>query len=151
RGRDGGRRAGRVVRARPAARARDRRLDLRGHRDLRVLLRPQRPPGRCAHPDERSRTKGNPMRMRRIAPLATVVAGALVLTACSGGGDGGGGTDGGDGGGGEALESLTIMAPYFAEVPPEDDDPVDQGLSELAGVDIDVQWVPNSSYGERVK
>lgn len=90
------------------------------------------------------------MRMRRIAPLATVVAGALVLTACSGGGDGGGGTDGGDGGGGEALESLTIMAPYFAEVPPEDDDPVDQGLSELAGVDIDVQWVPNSSYGERV-
>lgn len=85
------------------------------------------------------------MRMRRIAPLATVVAGALVLTACSVGDDGGGGGEGGD-----ALDSLSIMAPYFAEVPPESDDPVGAALSEIAGVPIDVQWVPNTSYGERV-
>ncbi|WP_156251422.1 extracellular solute-binding protein [Pseudactinotalea terrae] len=91
------------------------------------------------------------MRMRRIAPIATAVAGALVLTACSGGGSGGDGGDGGNGGGdGEALDGLTIMAPYFAEVPPESDDPVGAGLSEIAGVPLEVQWVPNSSYGERI-
>ncbi|WP_420112773.1 extracellular solute-binding protein [Pseudactinotalea sp.] len=89
------------------------------------------------------------MRMRRIAPIAAAVAGALVLTACSGGGDGDG--DGGNGGGdGAALESLTIMAPYFAEVPPESDDPVGTALSEVAGVPLEIQWVPNSAYGERI-
>ncbi len=83
------------------------------------------------------------MNKRRIAPVAALAAGALVLTACSGGDEGGGGE------GGE-LDSLTIMAPYFAEVPPESDDPVGTALSELAGVPLDVQWVPNSSYGEKI-
>lgn len=85
------------------------------------------------------------MNKRRIVPVAALVAGGLVLTACSGGGgDGGGSGEGGE------LDSLSIMAPYFAEVPPASDDPVGTGLSELAGVPIDVQWVPNSSYGEKV-
>ncbi len=85
------------------------------------------------------------MTKRWIAPVAVAAAAALTLTACGGGDDGDGG-----GGGGEALDSLTIMAPYFAEVPPESDDPVGAGLSELAGVPITVQWVPNASYGESV-
>lgn len=86
------------------------------------------------------------MRMRRLAPVAAVAAGALALGACGGGGS----DDGGGGGDGAPLESLSIMAPYFAEVPPESDDPVGTALSELAGVPLDVQWVPNASYGERV-
>ncbi|SEE88997.1 extracellular solute-binding protein [Ruania alba] len=85
------------------------------------------------------------MKKQLLAPVAMLAASGLALTACSGGSDGGsGGGDGGD------LESLTIMAPYFAEVPPESDDPVGSGLSDLAGMPLEVQWVPNSSYGERV-
>ncbi len=86
------------------------------------------------------------MKTRRLAPLAILAAGSLALSAC-----GGGSSDAEGGGGGEAqaLDSLTIMAPYFAAVAPESDDPVGTALSELAGVPIEVSWVPNSDYGER--
>jgi putative aldouronate transport system substrate-binding protein len=74
-----------------------------------------------------------------------LAAGSLALAACTGGGgDGGGG-----GGEGQALDSLTIMAPYFAAVPPESDDPVGTALSEIAGVPLEMRWVPNADYGER--
>jgi putative aldouronate transport system substrate-binding protein len=86
------------------------------------------------------------MKTRRLAPLVMLAAGSLALAACGGGNPEGGGGDGGEG---EALDSLTIMAPYFAAVAPESDDPVGTALSELAGVPIDVRWVPNSDYGER--
>ncbi|MEU2199179.1 extracellular solute-binding protein [Isoptericola sp. NPDC019482] len=85
------------------------------------------------------------MRTRRLAPLALLAVGSLALTACGSGGSG----DGGDGGGGEALDSLSIMAPYFSTTPPADDDPVGAKLSELAGLDLDMQWVPNAEYGDR--
>ncbi len=85
------------------------------------------------------------MRTRRLAPLALLAVGSLALTACGSGGSG----DGGDGGGGEALDSLSIMAPYFSTTPPEDDDAVGKALDELTGLDLDVQWVPNAEYGER--
>ncbi|UFU07016.1 extracellular solute-binding protein [Ruania halotolerans] len=84
------------------------------------------------------------MKKRLLGPVGALAAAGLALTACSGGGDDGGGGEQGE------LDSLTIMAPYFAEVPPESDDPVGSGLSDLAGMPLEVQWVPNSSYGERV-
>jgi putative aldouronate transport system substrate-binding protein len=88
-------------------------------------------------------------RKRLRAPLAILTVTGLALTAaCTSGGDDGDGDGGGDGGG-DALSSLSIMAPYFAAVPPEEDDPIDLALSELAGVDLSVQWVPNTAYGER--
>jgi putative aldouronate transport system substrate-binding protein len=82
---------------------------------------------------------------RRAGAIAVAAIGTLALGACSSGGGGGGG-----GGAGGELESLTVMAPYFAEVPPESDDPVGTALGELAGVPLQMQWVPNTSYGERV-
>ncbi|MFI2102852.1 extracellular solute-binding protein [Isoptericola sp. NPDC019693] len=85
------------------------------------------------------------MRTRRLAPVALLAVGSLALAAC---GSGGSGDDGGDGGG-ETLDSLSIMAPYFSTTPPEDDDPVGAKLSELAGLDLDMQWVPNAEYGDR--
>jgi putative aldouronate transport system substrate-binding protein len=84
------------------------------------------------------------MRTRRLAPLAILAAGSLVLTACSGGdSEGGGGSDG------ATLESLSVMAPYFSTTPPEDGDPVGEQLSEIAGLDLQMQWVPNAEYGDR--
>ncbi|WP_154795868.1 extracellular solute-binding protein [Occultella kanbiaonis] len=89
-------------------------------------------------------------RKRLRAPLAILTVTGLALTAaCTSGGDDPDGGDGGDSAGGDALSSLSIMAPYFAAVPPEEDDLIDQALSELTGVDLTVQWVPNTDYGER--
>lgn len=81
---------------------------------------------------------------RTVASIAALLSGGLILTACGNSGEEGGGNDGGE------LDSLSIMAPYFAQVPPESDDPVGAALGELAGVPLDIQWVPNSSYGEKI-
>jgi putative aldouronate transport system substrate-binding protein len=77
---------------------------------------------------------------RKRIPTAFLAVGALALTGCTGGG-----SDDED-----PLETLDIMAPYFSPTPPEEDDPIDQALSELAGTDISVQWVPNGDYASRV-
>lgn len=83
--------------------------------------------------------------MRRIkSTLALAAAGALALTAC--GGDNGGGGDHGEGG---ELNELVVMLPYFSTTPPEEDNPVGEKLSEIAGVDMEFRWVPNTDYGER--
>lgn len=74
-----------------------------------------------------------------IAALAAVTVSGLALTACS---DDDSGSD-------EPLESLNIMAPFFSATPPEEDDPIDLALSEIAGLDLSVQWVPNSDYGSK--
>ncbi|GAB4001068.1 hypothetical protein GCM10029992_35290 [Glycomyces albus] len=78
------------------------------------------------------------MTIRKRIPIAILAIGGLALSACSGGGDES-----------DPLETLDIMAPFFSEVPPEEDDPIDQALSEIAGHDISVQWVPNSEYGDK--
>ena len=71
-------------------------------------------------------------------PIAVIAIGSLALPACSDDGDSG-----------DPLETIDIMAPYFSEVPPEEDDRIDQALSELTGHDISVQWVPNSEYADK--
>lgn len=81
------------------------------------------------------------MNKRHLLPVAALMAGGMVLTACSGGE---GSSESGE------LDSLSIMAPYFAQVPPEDDGKVGQALSELTGLDLQMQWVPNSSYGAKI-
>lgn len=49
----------------------------------------------------------------------------------------------------EGKEQLTIMLPNFeAENPPENS-PVVQKLEELTGVDVNLQWVPSSSYDDK--
>ncbi|THV32867.1 extracellular solute-binding protein [Glycomyces buryatensis] len=79
------------------------------------------------------------MKPKTAIPTAVLAVGSLALTGCSGG----------DSGSDEPLESLDIMAPYFSEVPPEEDDPIDKALSEVAGLDLSVQWVPNSDYAAK--
>lgn len=78
------------------------------------------------------------MNERKRIPLALIAIGSLALTACS---DGGASED--------PLESLDIMAPFFSPTPPEEDDPIDKALSEIAGLDLSVQWVPNGDYGAK--
>lgn len=75
----------------------------------------------------------------RLAAAALVTAGAVALAGCSGGG----------GGESESLDSLSIMAPYLVTNAPSDDNPILDELEDIAGVDLDITWVPNSSYGDK--
>lgn len=93
------------------------------------------------------------MRYRHTTAVATAVAGALVLAACGGGnGNGNGGGESGEAGGnGEpaSLDALTIMAPFFSPTAPEPGGEIEEALSDLAGVDLNMRWVPNSNYGDQ--
>ena len=75
----------------------------------------------------------------RLAATALVTAGAVALAGCSGGG----GADS------ESLDTLSIMAPYLVTNAPSDDNPILDELEDIAGVDLDITWVPNSSYGDK--
>jgi len=87
--------------------------------------------------------------MNHSKPLAgagIAVVAALALTGCSGSG---GGADAGTGETTE-LTSLSIMAPYLVTNAPQDDNEVEKALEDVVGVDLDITWVPNSSYGDKV-
>jgi putative aldouronate transport system substrate-binding protein len=76
------------------------------------------------------------MRTRWRYATALLGAGALALTGCSGQSR-------------ADVEALTIMAPYFSPTAPEADSEVERELSDLAGVEIDMQWAPNAEYGSQ--
>lgn len=78
-------------------------------------------------------------RSRRLTAAALVAAGALALAGCTNGG----GTEPAD------LDSISLMVPYLVTTAPEPDNEIQAALEEIAGVDLDITWVPNSSYGDR--
>lgn len=103
------------------------------------------------------------MRTRRIASIAAIGAVAVALAACSGG-NGGSTAASSPAAGGEGessapaqagqctpaeLDKLSIMAPFFSPTAPGSDDAVGKELGELAGAELDMRWVPNSSYGDQ--
>ena len=53
-------------------------------------------------------------------------------------------------GGSDTGEPIRIMAPVFGETAPEDDSDIQQKLEELTGHEIDITWIPDSSYGDRL-
>ncbi|CAM3377884.1 extracellular solute-binding protein [Marinicrinis lubricantis] len=89
-----------------------------------------------------------------------------IVTACSGGNNGNGGNNGGansgnsetngnsssNGGDAKAEEpmKISIMLPAFNTELPDDDSPVIQKLEEYTNTDIEVQFVPNSSYPDKM-
>ncbi|MBD2843818.1 extracellular solute-binding protein [Paenibacillus sp. IB182496] len=109
----------------------------------------------------------------RLALLGAVLAALVALAACSGGNagndnnggnvgnggnSGGGQTAGGNGGGsgdngGEAQEEalkLSFMIPAFQTELPDKDSPVLQALQEATNTEITMQYVPNSSYPDKM-
>lgn len=81
---------------------------------------------------------------RLLSALAAVTASALALTAC--------GSDAPeDEPNSEAasLDSLTIQAPYLVTNAPEDGGEIEVALEEVIGTDLDITWVPNSSYEDK--
>lgn len=47
------------------------------------------------------------------------------------------------------LDKLTIQAPYLTPAPPDANNPIGQKLNTLLGTDVEVNWVPNSSYEDK--
>jgi putative aldouronate transport system substrate-binding protein len=82
-------------------------------------------------------------RSRTITGLGVAAVAALALAGCSAGGDASSGQ-------GEELESLSIMAPYLVTNAPADGNEIETALEEVVDVDLDITWVPNSSYGDKV-
>jgi putative aldouronate transport system substrate-binding protein len=77
---------------------------------------------------------------RKITGIGVATVAALALAGCSAGG------------GEEAaeLDSVEIMAPYLVTNAPEDGNDLEVAIEEEIGVDLDITWVPNSSYGDKV-
>lgn len=47
-------------------------------------------------------------------------------------------------------KKITIMAPIVAADPPSNNNQIEKKLEELTGYDVDITWVPNSSYADKV-
>jgi putative aldouronate transport system substrate-binding protein len=70
---------------------------------------------------------------------AAAVAATSALSACSSGGTPVAETD-----------TITIQAPFFSTAPPEPDDAIERELERIAGTGLDIDWVPNAGYKDRV-
>jgi putative aldouronate transport system substrate-binding protein len=77
---------------------------------------------------------------RFITGTAVVTVAALALVGCSSKS-----TDTSDG----KLSKLTVMAPFLSTEAPPADNVVGQRLNKILGTKLDVNWVPNSSYGDK--
>ncbi|HWU47669.1 MAG TPA: extracellular solute-binding protein [Humibacter sp.] len=84
----------------------------------------------------------SPRTMKRFMPIAAVTAAALALGVS-------GCTAGGGGDGAAKIKTLTVQAPFLSADPPAANNPVGTKLEKLLGVKLDVNWVPNSSYGDK--
>ncbi|WP_084129049.1 extracellular solute-binding protein [Demequina sp. NBRC 110055] len=48
------------------------------------------------------------------------------------------------------LTMLDIMVEFYTDAAPDPEGDLHQALEELAGVDLDITWVPNSNYADKV-
>ncbi len=72
--------------------------------------------------------------------LVSVVAGLmLILAGCSSGSDGTGTSD-----------TITIMAPLMVAEAPQPDNDFELKLEEMTGYKIDVTWIPDSQYNDKL-
>lgn len=77
--------------------------------------------------------------MKHFRSVGVSVAAAVALTACSSGSTPVAETD-----------TITVQAPFFSTAPPERDDDIERELERIAGTKLDINWVTNAGYRERV-
>ncbi|WP_019532975.1 extracellular solute-binding protein [Paenibacillus ginsengihumi] len=96
------------------------------------------------------------MKLRKRAAkkwAASIVVTALALTsvACQSGGAPAGENNAANGdGGSDKPMDITIMMPVFKTEYPKDDSPVLAEIEKLTNTNLHIEWVPNSSYGDKV-
>ncbi len=49
-----------------------------------------------------------------------------------------------------ALDTITMMVNYKATEAPAEDNPIIVGIEEHTGVDVDINWVPQDAYSEKI-
>lgn len=76
--------------------------------------------------------------------LGGAAAGATALGLASCGGSAGSADAGTE------VTTLRIMAPLLSETAPDPEGQLQQAIEEFIGMPMEITWVPNSSYGERV-
>ena len=76
--------------------------------------------------------------------VSVATAGVLLLGACGG--------DGGEDGDGAAVQEgpITIMAALLSAQAPDPDGTLQTAIEEYTGHELDVTWVPNSNYNDRM-
>lgn len=72
---------------------------------------------------------------------AAAGATALGLAACGGGGSADADTE---------ITTLKIMAPLLSDTAPDPEGQLQKAVEELIGMPLEITWVPNSSYSDRV-
>lgn len=80
----------------------------------------------------------HPARPMAALGLATAVA---LLAGCSGGADSAGES--------AEIDTLTIQAPYLVTNAPAEGNDIEVALEETIGTELDITWVPNSSYEDK--
>jgi putative aldouronate transport system substrate-binding protein len=82
------------------------------------------------------------MKNRKIALiLVGILSVTTILSGCSGTKSASSSTD---------DKHIAIMAPVVAADPPTNDNQIQKKLEELTGYKVDITWVPNSSYSDKV-
>ena len=80
---------------------------------------------------------------RTILGGAAAGTAALGLAACGGSSSGGSGSS-------EEITTLKIMAPLLSDTAPDPDGQLQKAVEELIGMPMEITWVPNSNYSDRV-
>ncbi len=84
------------------------------------------------------------MKAKKALMLAGVgLASALVLSAC-------GSKKEDASGDGEVSDTITMMVPFIETDPPEKDNAIQKELEEYTGKDVEINWVPNPSYVDKM-
>ncbi|GAA4427744.1 extracellular solute-binding protein [Georgenia halophila] len=81
-----------------------------------------------------------PAKKQLAATTGAALAATLMLAACSGGDEDAGGS----------LETISIMAPLLSSTAPDPEGEVQSAIEEYSGQDLDITWVPNSNYTDRL-
>ena len=78
--------------------------------------------------------------------IALILVGILSVTMLMGCGSKSASSDKND----KSDKTITIMAPVVAADPPVNDNQIQKKLEELTGYKVEITWVPNSSYNDKV-
>ncbi len=88
-----------------------------------------------------ARSSFGPVLGRRTFLAGSLTAAGLVATGCGGGGAGSDPED---------LGTIKIMAPVLNSQTPDPQGKLQLALEEFLGKKLDITWVPNSNYGDRM-